>query len=207
MKSKNVISITSTSSDITPSYILRPATMDDALEIWTVMDECYQTLPSKDLFICDDLKYVKEILSSHGFGIVACDNHGKIVGNLLLKYPGLTAENLGHDVFQPICNAFENPAESMEPCNIPLTSENLNRVLHMDSASVLPCHRGHGLEERMIAYAETLIDTSKYRYAFATVSPDNIASLKSLKKNGYEVMVTKEKYGNLKRCIMLKILS
>ena len=76
----------------------------------------------------------------------------------------------------------------------------------MDSASVLPEHRGHGLEHRMIAFAETLVDASKYHYAFATVAPDNTASLKSLAKNGYQMMVTKEKYGGLTRSILMKIL-
>ena len=76
----------------------------------------------------------------------------------------------------------------------------------MDSASVHPSHRGHGLESRMITFAETLLDTSQYCYSFATVAPKNFASLKSLERNGYQVMVTKEKYGGFVRCVMMKIL-
>ena len=176
---------TSTTSSNT-SYSLRPATLDDAYVIWQIMDTCFQTLEHKEYFICDDLDYVKDILSGQGFGIVACDTDGKIVGNLLVKYPGLTDENLGHDVALP--------------------TEELSKVLHMDSATVLPEHRGHGLESKMIAYAETLIDTSKYCYSFATVAPENTASLKSLEKNGYQVMVVKEKYEGLVRCVMMKTL-
>ena len=169
------------------NYKLRLATLEDAYKIWTVMDTCFQALEHKEYFICDDLDYVKDILSGHGFGIVACDTDGTIVGNLLVKYPGLTDENLGYDV--------------------KLSTEKLNMVLHMDSATVLPEHRGHGLEAKMIAYAETLVDTSKYCYSFATVAPENLASLKSLEKNGYEVMVTKEKYDRFLRCVMMKKLS
>ena len=168
------------------NYTLRQATLKEAYEIWSVMDICYHALEHKEYFICDDLDYVKDILSGHGLGVVACDERGKIVGNLLVKYPGLSEENLGYDVS--------------------LSENNLMRVLHMDSASVLPEHRGHGLEHRMIAFAETLVDASKYHYAFATVAPDNIASLKSLAKNGYQVMVTKEKYGGSTRSILMKIL-
>ena len=91
-------------------------------------------------------------------------------------------------------------------CNIALTCENLNRVVHMDSASVHPNHRGHSLERQMIAFAETLLDTSKYQYSFATVAPENTASLKSLERNGYQVMVIKQKYGGLMRCVMMKEL-
>ena len=168
------------------SYSLRPATLDDAYVIWQIMDTCFQALEHKEYFICDDLDYVKDILSGHGFGIVACDTDNQIIGNLLVKYPGLTEENLGHDVSLP--------------------TEELDKVLHMDSATVLPEHRGHGLETMMISYAETLVDTSKYCYSFATVAPENLASLKSLEKNGYEVMVTKEKYGRFLRNVMMKKL-
>ena len=105
----------------------------------------------------------------------------------MVKYPGLTDENLGYDIFPKDTNALE-------------------KVLHMDSSTVLPEHRGHGLEAKMIAYAESLVDTSKYHYSFATVAPDNPASLKSLERNGYQVMVTKEKYGGLMRCVMMKTL-
>lgn len=204
------------------TYILRPATSKDAYEIRTVMDTCSKAMEHKDHFICDDLEYVQDILSGHGFAVVACDKAGKIVGNLLVKYPGLTEENLGYDVFI----SYDKKTSSVSPSffhnhvplkfsetddksliyNIDLTSENLKRVVHMDSASVLPQHRGHGLEHKMIVFAENLIDTSKYCYSFATVAPENIASLKSLEKNGYQVMVTKEKYGGMMRCVMFKKL-
>lgn len=189
-------------SSHTDIYTLRLATLDDAYEIWSVMDTCFQTLEHKEFFICDDLDYVKDILFGHGFGVVACDMDGNIVGNLLVKYPGLNEENLGYDVFGKSFEANEIAA----PCNIALTLGNLNCVLHMDSASVLPEHRGHSLERKMITFAETLVDTSKYCYSFATVAPENTASLKSLKKNGYQLMVTKEKYAGYVRCVMMKEL-
>ena len=204
------------------AYSLRLATLEEAYKIWSVMDTCYQALKHKEYFICDDLDYVKDILSGHGFGIVACEHSGKIVGNLLVKYPGLGEENLGYDVFvscnqktsSPSSFSLKNsiPRKSSEAgcesvlSDIPLTSENLNQVVHMDSASVHPKHRGHGLESKMIAFAETLIDTSKYRYSFATVAPENVASLKSLEKNGYQVMVIKEKYNGMLRCVTMKKL-
>ncbi|MBR3602058.1 MAG: hypothetical protein IKL49_07030 [Lachnospiraceae bacterium] len=174
-------------------YTLRLATSEDASEIWSVMDTCYQALEHKEYFICDDLEYVKDILSGHGFGVVACDDYGKIVGNLLVKYPGTDAENLGYDVFRD-----EDKHHLYKK---------LNRVLHMDSASVLPKHRGHKLEHQMITFAETLVDTSRYCYSFATVAPENTASLKSLEKTGYRIMVTKEKYSGLIRCVMMKELN
>lgn len=184
------------------NYTLRLATFEEAYEIWSIMDICYQALEHKEYFICDDLEYVKDILSGNGFGVVACDQNGKIVGNLLVKYPGVNEENLGYDVFG---KSFEGIGLSTI-YNVALTPENLHRVLHMDSASVLLEHRGYGLERKMIAFAETLVNTSAYCYSFATVAPDNTASLKSLEKNGYQVMVVKEKYEGLVRCVMMKEL-
>ena len=114
----------------TGSYTLRPATINEAYEIWSIMDTCFQALEHKEYFICDDLDYVKDILSGQGFAVVTCDEAGKIVGNLLVKYPGLTDENLGYDVS--------------------LSNKELCKVLHMDSSTVLPEHRGHRLEAKMI---------------------------------------------------------
>jgi len=202
----NKFSLNSTSN---PLYYLRQAALEEAYEIWSVMDICYHALEHKEYFICDDLDYVKDILSGHGLGVVACDERGKIVGNLLVKYPGLSEENLGYDVFRKAEDSSDDNSNSSSlyrECSIMLSEDNLMRVLHMDSASVLPEHRGHGLERRMIAFAETLVDTSKYHYAFATVAPENTASLKSLEKNGYQVMVTKEKYGEFVRSVMMKAL-
>ena len=206
----NCKSISNINPDSNSLYYLRHATLKDASEIHSIMDSCYHTLEHKEYFICDDLEYVKDILSGHGFGIVACDENDKIVGNLLVKYPGLEEENLGYDVFvAPRKDKYLKPKSTFRTIDesaIWLTPNNLNRVLHMDSASVLPEHRGHGLECKMIAFAETLVDISKYCYSFATVSPENTASLKSLKRNGYQVMTTKEKYEGLIRCVMMKEL-
>lgn len=204
-------------------YTLRPATIEDAYEIWSVMNLSCQAMTQKDHFICDDLNYVKDILAGHGFGVAACDFDEKIVGNLLVKYPGVDEENLGYDVFvnsdkknsqntspffdTNILSVTSSRSETSSKYLIPLTMENLRSVVHMDSASVLPEHRGYHLESRMIAYAETLIDTSKYHYSFATVAPENLASLKSLERNGYQVMIIKEKYGGLMRCVMMKELT
>lgn len=195
-------SISNINSDSNSPYYLRQATLKDSGEIYSVMDTCYQALEHKEYFICDDLEYVKNILSGNGFGVVACDETDKIVGNLLVKYPGVSEENLGYDVFVKDIKVANQSSKR----NIVLTPNNLNRVLHMDSASVLPEHRGHSLEHKMIAFAETLIDSSKYCYSFATVAPENTASLKSLEKNGYQVMITKEKYEGLIRCVMMKEL-
>ena len=58
--------------------------------------------------------------------------------------------------------------------------------------------------KKLLKYAENLIDPTRYTYLLATVSPDNIPSMKTLTKLGYEVMMTKEKYEGVLRNIMMK---
>ena len=167
-------------------YTLRIATAQDAIEIWQVMDTCRKQLENQSYFICDNQYYVTDVLTSSGFGVVACDFNGKIVGNLLVKYPGMEEENLGYDL------SFD--------------FNQLSEVVHMDSCSVLPEARGNHLEARLIRYAENLIDPTRYSILLATVSPENIPSMKTLTKLGYEVKLTKEKYQGMVRNIMMKKL-
>lgn len=167
-------------------YSLRIASPQDALIIWQVMDLCYKSLENQSCFICDTPDYVSDLLSHGGFGVVACDLFGNIVGNLLIKYPGLSEDNLGYD--------------------LSFTVPDLLKVAHMDSCSVLPRARGNQLEAKMLSYAEALINPDHHYFLLATVSPENIPSIKSLQKVGYKIMMTKEKYEGVLRHIVMKKL-
>lgn len=164
--------------------VLKIATTDQANEIHSVMQEVYEQLDNKTLYVCDDLEYVKSHIKDAGFAVIACNKYSKIVGSFIFRYPGLSEDNLGRD--------------------IGINENRLNQVVHMESAVVLPKYRGRGLQLAMLKYAEELIDKSKYKYLMATVSPNNPWSYNSFEKNGYELKVTKEKYGGLMRRIYLK---
>ena len=185
------------------NYTLRVATLEDSYEIWKIMDFCAKSMEHKEHFICDDLDYVKDILSGHGLGVVVCDKDGEIVGNLLVKYPGLDEENLGYDVFvrskkDHIHNISLNADDCNQvitthddsiclKCTISLTSENLMRVFHMDSASVLPEHRGHGLESRMIAAQQKNNANARRRFVAQVSKLDALSPLKVLTR-GYAMV-------------------
>ena len=79
----------------------------------------------------------------------------------------------------------------------------LDRVALMDVAAVLPEHRGHGLERRMLLWAEEQLP-ARFDRLMCTVSPANPASLHSIERSGYRAVLTKEKYGGHLRHIMLK---
>ena len=163
---------------------IRRATPNDAGKIHAIMQRVTDALSDKSLFVCDDLAYVQTQLQSGGFGVVACNSDNEIVASFLFRYPHMAQDNLGRDV------------------NLP--EDKLETVVHMDSAVVLPEYRGHHLQERMLRYAENLIDKKSYHYFIATVSPNNPASYLSFERSGYSLVVTKEKYGGLLRRIYMK---
>lgn len=163
---------------------IRIATLDDANEIYNLMKEVYERLEDKDLFVCDDLDYIISQISGNGFAVVACNEEGKIIGSFLIRYPGGSLDNLGRD--------------------IGLKEEELEKVAHMESVVVHPDFRGQGLQSQMLRFAENRIE--KKAYFLATVSPYNPASCRSFEKNGYEHVMTKEKYGGLVRRIYKKMM-
>lgn len=164
--------------------VLRIATKEQANEIHSVMEEVYNRLEDKTLYVCDDLEYVKTHVEGEGFAVVACDSNSKIVGSFIFRYPMQSEDNLGRD--------------------IGLSDSQLEKVVHMESSVVLPEYRGQGLQLSMLRYGEELIDRSKYKYLMATVSPDNKWSYNSFENNGYSLITTKEKYDGLMRRIYLK---
>ncbi len=166
----------------------RAATHHDAEEISRLMAQVHQGLENKSLFVCDGIDFIRDCISNsdHGFGVVACTDDGSIVGSFILYFPHMNEDNLGRD--------------------IGLTGDELHRVAHMESAVVAEEHRGRGIQLEMLRYAEERIDRSRYKYCLATVSPDNPASFRSLEKNGYRHVTTKEKYNGLVRRIYQKDL-
>ncbi len=181
---------------------LRLAKISDTGRIHLLMQEVYEELQDKSIFICDDLDHVRKYIEGNGFGVVGVisvsssegEDYAKsqengqadeeIVSSLIVQFPGLNEDNLGRDMG--------------------LSEGELLKVAHFESAVVRKDCRGQGLERRMAEYAERNIDISKYRYFMATVSPDNPASYKTAEKLGYKCIAEKEKYGGYSRRIYLK---
>ncbi|MCR5790044.1 MAG: tRNA (adenosine(37)-N6)-dimethylallyltransferase MiaA, partial [Lachnospiraceae bacterium] len=140
-----------------PKVSLREGTYGDAEEIYGIMKQVFDELENKELYCLDDLESVQGYLSGDGYAVVACDEEsGRIAASLICQYPGRDPSNLGND--------------------IGLSEEECDRVLHMESAVVLPAYRGQHLEKRLLEYAEERADRSRTGYLMATVSPHNPAS-------------------------------
>ncbi len=165
-------------------FSFRIATIEDAQKIHWAMQTVADSMEDKSLFVCDDFEFVKSHISDKGFIVVATTQEAgedRIVGCLIVRYPGDESDNLGLDIGLP--------------------KSELYNVVHMESAVVLPKYRGNGLENKMMKYADEQIENSDTKHFMSTASPDNIASCKSLEKCGYVIKMTKQKYGGIIRHI------
>lgn len=164
-------------------FLIRQAEEKDIPGIMCVMREAETDHAHPDWFVSDDEAFVRKHLRDKGFVIAAEAPDGRIAGFFLVKYPQ-SEENLG--------NALN------------YTEEQLAKVAIMDSAAVASEFRGNGLQGRMLEEAERHLDTVRYPYLMCTVHPDNRYSLSNMQKHGYEIQITTECYGGLKRHILLK---
>ena len=166
-------------------FKLLPLVERDLPECIRLMELVKQKLLRKDFFVTDGASeaWFLDQLRKGSFGVKACDETGKIIGFLFLYVPGAAKDNLGRD--------------------FGWDQSRLAQVCHAEYALVHPDCRGHGLQYRMLRYALDSKELSTYQYLFATVSPENTASLKSLLKAGFTIQATKIKYGGYLRHIML----
>lgn len=165
-------------------WTIRVVREDEAETVYQMMQEVYEQMENKELFATSDLDYIKAHLGAEGFIVAAYDSSGEMAGHFMIRYPRDAEDNLGRDLGLP--------------------KEELCKVAHMESAVVLPKYRGNHLQVLMLQYAESIMDKEQYTYLMATVSPDNPASYRSLESNGYQVVMTKEKYGGMLRRIYCK---
>ena len=89
-----------------------------------------------------------------------------------------------------------------------IPKDELSSSIEMDNAGVLPKYRGNHLQKSLILKAESIMKErdASIKYSYATVHPDNLASLKTLEKTGYKKYKEKLMYGGKIRYIMRKEL-
>lgn len=170
-------------------FLIERAVPADYQMVADVIQSVWQQIQQKDWFVADDSEYTCHTLKEgNGIGFKAFDvDSGALAGVFLAALPGSSAENLGRD--------------------IGLTEMELGKVAHMESIAILPEYRGNGLQYTMMKAAEEELKKQGYRYLMCTVHPENRYSKNNIIKQGYEVVLTKEKYGGYVRDILLKKLS
>lgn len=167
-------------------FKIKLAKEEDAEEICQVMHSVQKQLDDKTVYVTDRLEYIRDCIVNKGFAVTAYEEKGRMAGFLIVYFPGEDKENMGH--------------------YLGLNREELLKVAYMDSAAVLPQYRGHGLQKKLLSYAEHAEQMRGYCYYMATVSPDNPYSLHNLQTMGYRTVLITRKYGDLKRCILCKCI-
>lgn len=165
---------------------LRLAEHADARAIHQIMTIAGQTAATPDLYFVDTLEFVEQHIAYEGFIVVALVE-AELAGFQIVRLPGMAEDNLGRE--------------------LGLKESELRLVAHVESAAVLPTHRGHGIQRAMIAEAERLLLGLGYRWLMCTVHPENEHSLRNLTALGYSIVATKDKYGSYRRHVMMKALT
>lgn len=103
--------------------------------------------------------------------------------------------------FLPVGDRFDNLGKDIE-----LPEDELNKVIHLETALVDPVYRGNGLMKKMSdffydSYSDYL---SKYKYIMGTADPNNYSSNKSFFNMGFYAITIKEKYKGKIRYILYK---
>ncbi|MCD8023161.1 MAG: GNAT family N-acetyltransferase [Lachnospiraceae bacterium] len=208
------------------------ADVSDAEAIAAVIQTCYEQMEHKEWYFPDNAEYMRWLLSSadesdlcrkkpdiknlienekkdeesdaeavfwgtgrDGFGWNSIRGlaykaleakSGTLAGIFTVAFPGDSPKSLGWDI------GFD--------------AARCRQTAHMDTAAVLPKYRGHQLQYHLMQTAEQELRRMGFRYLAATVYPKNHASKNTMLRQGYQVMITKEKYGGHLRDVMLKVL-
>jgi ribosomal protein S18 acetylase RimI-like enzyme len=204
------------------TFSIKPAGVADTADFHGVMQASYDNLENKELYVCDDEDFVRNVLAdkNKGFGLIACADiglsdsgkmqpkqHSEAAGVLLVTFPGDSDENLAGDILgadEDLTEIFASAgsvSENPQKCRQKI----LMSTAHIETTAVKPEFQGNGLQSKMISAALDYIAANygNIKYVCATVSPDNTPSLKSFIKCGFNIVLTKKKYGGKMRHILV----
>lgn len=167
------------------NFEIKKAEPEDLYDIMDIMEECRNSIKNKEWFVADDETYVKDHLEKNGFAMITRTDTGKAAGFFLIKYI--------------------DQADELT-CALEYDQKKIEKTVVMDSACVRPGYRGYSLQRKMQIEAEKMLDKNKYHFLICTVHPDNLASLKSMQKNGFQIRNKIECYGGYIRYILEKEL-
>lgn len=160
-----------------------PATEKDIPELMSMIHEIYDAIPIKEWFCLNNDEAVTGYMTTGGFALKAvCD--GELAGVFIARTKELGEENIGYD--------------------LKFDEEQRKQAAHMEIAMVRKEYCGQGLQRHMMEKAEEILKEQGFHYLLGTAHPDNVASVNSFLRLNYEQVMTKEKYGGMRRSIFCK---
>ena len=142
------------------------------------LHEVKALMEQEEWFFLDPDEEVYDMMEQDAMGIWLAEDGERIAAVFCVVYPGMQNFNLGYE--------------------LDFSEEDLNRVVHMDTAAVHPDYRGQGLQYRMMLHAEQEL---RGRILLCTIHPDNKYSLNNVLKQGYTLNYTTEKYGSIRHVL------
>lgn len=92
------------------NFNFRLADDNDLSDIMELMNQTRDTICPKEWFVEDTEDSVRHILAGNGFIILAMPQHSEeMAGFFIIKFPGLSEENLGNGLIFQMINFFYPP--------------------------------------------------------------------------------------------------
>ncbi len=154
---------------------------DQVAAMVAIQDTVCAQLPLPELYFPLSLLELQELVGPDGL-CVGAKAGGRLIGFFGVVYMGEREDNIGYD--------------------LGLAVQDLASVAYFKATNVLPAHRGMGLQRRMTR--DLLTRLRPCAWLTSTVSPRNLASLKSFLDCGFWIQGLKPKYLGNMRYLMLR---
>ena len=154
----------------------RKGTVADTQQYIRFLNEVKADMKEQSWFYQDPPELVQTMMADGTMELWLAMDGERIAAAFDILHPGLKPYNYGYD--------------------LDLTSEELLRVIHMDTAAVHRDYRGRGLQRKMVCTVEEVLKGRGERILVCTVHPENKYSLNNMIQQGYEVRKHVEKYGS-----------
>jgi ribosomal protein S18 acetylase RimI-like enzyme len=166
-------------------YEIRFMDEDDLKGMMALQEIIVQNLSDKEIFRTHAPDYFLDHFKVENSMIGIFTDDGLIAYNVLY-FPGVDGDNFGTDIDLP--------------------SDELDKVVHMETVAVHPAFRGNSLQRKMGDVHLRTIQEMGYKHVCCTVSPKNHSSLQNIFSNGLVIKALKIKFGWRLRYIMHKNL-
>ncbi len=157
---------------------LRKGTKEDAQAFVDLLQIVHGSMAHQEWFYLDPPEETKRKISASQLQLWVAMDGSTMAGAFSVLFPGLEAENYGHDLELP--------------------REELMHVVNMDTAAVHPDYRGMGLQKKLMQMAEQELLQTGRKILLCTVHPDNHHSLKNVLDQGYTIQAKRSKYGSVR---------
>lgn len=161
---------------------LRPCEETKLDELMRLQENIYKNMEPKDWFAVTSIDENKQFFKEPNVVLGVYDKD-RLVAYGSIGFLGDSSHNLGWDLGWP--------------------REKVHRCAVLDTIVVDIEYRGLGLQRELIRRCvEYATEKKPGCIVLATVSPDNIYSLRNVQAEGFEIFARKEKYGGKERYIL-----